>query len=247
MNKRKDTKQLVAPEKVKPLRVSTKRKKLVAKNSSNYCFRDDKNRYTVVYIIQHTSGCFYIGVHTSDHKNPILTSYMTSSFIVKSIMEVDGVDSFSLVRQFYCATRSQANLLENVCIEHNRPQDNLFILNKSFGVNIVDWEPIDYKGKALKLNKNCKLFSDQKDMGTGCQFTLPKNLPAIKPISTKAYGKRKNVSKPVKENCTKNVRRKIHEPVFKMTTEEHMEVLQEKMSKIYITTKKTRNYATIQD
>ncbi len=134
-------------------------------------FKDNNGRYSCVYIIKHIrSGCFYIGVHTDNEPNSVLKTYMTSSNVVKSIMDVDGVDSFITENVIYFSTRNDANFVENLLIQSNLPKQNPYILNKMFQAvkkkkldkdsTITDWDYQMYKAKQIKVNPKCKILDE---------------------------------------------------------------------------------------
>lgn len=192
-------KKKVKPEDVQALNIKKSKRQLTIAGASEKCFTDNNGKYSIVYVIQHYSGCFYIGVHTSEIKNPILTTYMTSSTVVKSIIEVDGLKAFTVAKKFYCTSRAQANVLEEILIEMNRPQDNAFILNKSFGSNIVDWSPVSYGGQLLRINPGCMLLQESICPKTTHKFKLPERINGIISHVSKRWVPKKVVFKPAKD------------------------------------------------
>lgn len=137
--------------------------------------KSKSNTYTCVYIIRHKrSGCFYIGVHTDNEPKSILKSYFTSSELIKTIINLEGVEAFVVERLFYFKNRNDANLFENLLIKRNDPKSNPFILNKyhsdpyiktkkkdptaAMKTNI--WDPQPYKGTSIRINPQCKILDE---------------------------------------------------------------------------------------
>lgn len=127
--------------------------------------------YHMVYVIRHVrSGCFYIGVHSDTSPNPILTTYFTSSYCVKNILEVDGPESFVNETCRYFFTKFDAMLHEDYLIRLNHPKRNPIILNKAYHIpqfdksyeeslEIVEWDRTPYKGVFLTINPESPIFN----------------------------------------------------------------------------------------
>lgn len=137
--------------------------------------RNRSKNYTCVYIIRHRrSGCFYIGLHTDPEPKSILKTYFTSSDLIKTLIKLEGVDSFVVERLFYFKSRKDADLFENLLIKRNDPESNPFILNRyhvnpyiktskdnpTAAMTTNRWEPQIYKGIPIRINPNCRLLDE---------------------------------------------------------------------------------------
>lgn len=133
--------------------------------------------YYVVYIIRHRSGAFYIGSHQSENRHPILSTYFTSSNVVKMILEVDGTDSFVVEKVLYFKNRDAANLVEAMLIRNNKPSTNRAILNKAYQMPksntvIEEWSPMKYNGATVRINPKHILLVEDTNVSTDIWYPV---------------------------------------------------------------------------
>lgn len=168
--------------------IATRQLYEIANRSSTRAFAGSDKKYHSVYVIRHKrSGCFYIGVHTDSSPHSILRTYFTSSRVIKTIMEQDGIDSFIVEHEFYFKSRIDANFIENVLIKSNSPNTNWFILNKAFQdtqkgrqrlseANITDWPTSPYKNGSIRVNPQCVILNPNYIFKNTISCRIPKIL-----------------------------------------------------------------------